>query len=124
MTLNEHQHQALIDLIALKKIDILESLGHDAIPDADNLYLRVFYAMNLEKIERKISEAIIINSPCILGEIMMKLFMDHNEDIINEKAQELQDEAKQEQDDLHGVLSESESARKHRENGVNDGGFH
>lgn len=115
MTLNEYQHQALLDLIALRKINIFESLGYDAIPDADS---KVFYAMNLERIEKQISRAIIDKDDCTLGEIMMKLFMDYNKDIINEKAQELQDEAKQEKDDFHGV-SESELTRKHRECGVN-----
>lgn len=121
MTLNEYQHQALSDLIELKKIDILESLGHDAIPDADS---NVFYAMNLERIEKQISSAIINQDDRILGEIMMKLFMDYNADIIDKKAQELQDEAKQEQDDLHGVLSESDLTRKHRECGVDERDFY
>lgn len=112
-----YQHQALADLIALKKIDILESLGHDAIQGESTIY-----EMNLEKIEGQISQAIINQDDCILGEIMMKLFMKHNEDIINEKAQELQDEAKQEQDDLHGVI-EPELTRKHREYGVDERDF-
>jgi hypothetical protein len=122
MTLNEYQHQALTYLIASKKIDILESLGHDAILGADSKS-KVFYAVNLEIIEKQISQAIIDNDALMLGVIMMKLFMDYNEDIINEKAQELQDEAKQEQDDLHGVTGESELTRKHRENGVDQGDF-
>ena len=113
MTLNEHQHQALTDLISLKKIDILESLGHDAIQGVG-----VIYEMNLEKIENQISTAIIDNDECILGEIIMKLFMDYNADIIAKKAQELQDEAMQEQDDNHGVVGESDLTRKHREYGV------
>lgn len=120
MKINEYQHQALTDLIALKKIDILESLGHDAIPDADS---KVFYAMNLEKIEKEISQAIIDNDERALGAIFMKLFMDHNAEIINEKAQELKDEAKQEQDDLHGD-SEPELTRQHREYGVNERDFY
>jgi hypothetical protein len=99
MTLNKYKHQALTDLINLKKIDILESLGHNAIQGYN-----IIYQMNLEKIEGKISQAIIDQDDCILGEIMMKLFMDYNADIIEQKAQELKDEAKQEQDDLHGVL--------------------
>lgn len=123
MTLNEYQHQALSDLIALKKIDILESFGHDAIPRENNMDSKGYYAMKLEKIENQISNAIINNDKCTLGEIMMKLIMDHNEYIINEKAQELQDEAKQEQDDLHSVLSESESTRIHRECGVDERDF-
>lgn len=123
MTLNEYQHQALSDLIALKKIDILESLGHNAIPDADNADSKVFYAMNLERIEGQISQTIIDQDDCLLGKIMMKLFMDYNADIIAKKAQELQDEAKQEQDDLHGV-NESELTRKHREYGVNARDFY
>lgn len=100
--MNEYQYQALTDLIALKKIDILESLGHDAIPDADNADSKVFYAMNLEKLENQISQAIINDDEKALGAIFMKLFMDYNICTINEKAQELKDEAKQEQDDLHG----------------------
>jgi hypothetical protein len=122
MTLNKYQTSALTDLIASKKIDILESLGHDAILGADSKS-KVFYAVNLEIIEKQISQAIIDNDALILGVIMMKLFMDYNEDIINEKAQELQDEAKQEQDDLHGVIGESELTRKHREHGVNESDF-
>lgn len=113
MTLNKYQHQALTDLIASKKIDILESLGYDAISGEG-----VIYEMNLKEIEKEISEAILDEDEFILGEIMIKLFMGYNEDIINKKAQELQDEAKQEQDDLHGV-NESELERKHRECGVN-----
>ncbi len=121
MTLNEYQHQALTDLIALKKIDILESLGHDAIQNADS---KVFYAMNLEKIENKISQAIINNDECILGAIMMKLFMNYNAEIIAKKAQELKDKVKQKQDDLHGKTSKSELTQKHREYGVDEGDFH
>ena len=86
MTLNEHQHQALTDLIEAKKIGILESLGHDAISGVG-----VVYEMNLKDLENEISQAIINQDECILGEIMMKLFMDYNEDIINKKAQELKD---------------------------------
>jgi len=111
MTLNEHQ--ALTDLIELKKIDILESLGHDAISGVG-----VVYEMNLEKIENQISKAIINQDEQALGQVMMKLFMDYNADIIAKKAQELQDEAMQEQDDKHGVLGESELTSKHRECGV------
>jgi hypothetical protein len=125
MTLNEYKHQALSDLIALKKIDILESLGHDAIPDADNADnadSKVCYAMNLERIEGQISQAIIDQDEKVLGAIIMKLFMDYNADTINEKAQELQDEAKQEHDDLHGV-NELELTRKHRECGVDENDF-
>lgn len=114
---SKYQHQALADLIALKKIDILESLGHDAIQGESTIY-----EMNLEKIEGQISQAIINQDDCILGEIMMKLFIEHNEDIINEKAQELKDEAKQEQDDLHGVI-EPELTRQHREYGVDERDF-
>jgi len=120
MTLNEHQHQhqALIDLIALKKIDILESLGHDAISGKS-----LIYEMNLEKIERQISKAIIDDDERALGAIFMKLFMDKNICCINEKAQELKDVAKQEQDDLHGKANVSELAREHYENGVSPGDF-
>lgn len=118
MTLNEHQHQALTDLTALKKIDILESLGHDAIQGTS-----IIYEMNLEKLETKISQAIIDCDEQALGVIFMKLFMDHNICTINEKAQELQDKAMQEQDDLHGVLSESDLTRKHREYGVDERDF-
>ena len=110
MTINEHQ--ALSDLIALKKIDILESLGHDAIQGVG-----VIYEMNLEKLETQISNAIINQDECILGEIIMKLFMDYNADIIAKKAQELKDEAMQEQDDNHGVI-ESELTRKHCQYGI------
>lgn len=120
MTLNEYQHQALIDLIKLKKIDILESLGHDAIPDEDS---KVFYAMNLERIEGQISNAIICENNYDLGEIMYKLFMDYNADIINKKAQELKDDAKQEHDDLNGKASAYELTRIHRENGVDANDF-
>lgn len=119
MTLNEYQRQALSDLIAFKKIDLLESFGHDAIPDADS---KVFYAINLERIEGQISKAIIDQDDRALGKIMMKLFMVYNAEIIAKKAQELQDEAKQEQDDLHGV-NESELTRRHREYGVNERDF-
>lgn len=111
---NEHQHQALTDLIESKKIDILESIGHDAIQGVG-----VVYEMNLEELESKISQAIIDCDKMALGEIMMKLFMDYNICTINEKAQELQDEAMQEQDDLHGVLGESDLMRAHRALGVN-----
>lgn len=119
MKLNEYQHQALTDLIALKKIDILESLGHDAIQDTG-----IIYEMNLKKLESKISTAILEGNEMALGSIMMQLFMDYNADIIAKKAQELKDEAKQEQDDLHGVLSEHELTRKHRECGVDERDFY
>jgi len=100
LALNEHQHQALINLIEAKKIDILESLGHDAISGVG-----LIYEMNLEELERKISEAIIENDALALGEIIMKLFMDYNIANIDERAQELKDEAKQEQDDNHGIYA-------------------
>ena len=92
MKLNEYQHQALTDLIALKKIDILESLGHDAISG-----IGIIYEMNLKKLEAKISQAIIDCDEQALGVIFMKLFMDYNICTINEKALELKDEAEQEQ---------------------------
>lgn len=98
MTLNEHQHQALADLMESKKIDILESLGHDAIQGSS-----IIYEMNLEKLEAKISVAILKGDEEALGSIMMQLFMNYNLCTINEKAQELKDEAKQQQDDLHGI---------------------
>lgn len=106
MILNEYQHQALINLILLKEIDILESLGHDAIPAGSSAKSNVIYAVNLEILEKKISQAIIDCDEMALGKIMMKLFMNYNICTINEKAQELKDEAKQEQDDLHGVLGD------------------
>lgn len=92
MTLNENQKQALADLIDNKKIDILESLGHDAIQGES-----IVYEINLEKLEAKISEAIINDNEGALGAIFMKLFMDYNICTINEKALELKDEAEQEQ---------------------------
>lgn len=110
--MNEHQRQALTDLIELKKIDILESLGHDAIQGD-----RIIYEMNIALIEGQISKAIIDDDEGALGAIFMKLFMDHNISAINEKAQELQEEAMQEQSDLHGVC-ESDLMRAHREAGV------
>lgn len=98
MTLNEHQNQALADLIDSKKIDILESLGHDAIDG-----IGIIYEMNLEKLESKISASILKGDERELGSIMMQLFMNYNLCHINEKAQELRDESKQDNDDLHGV---------------------
>jgi hypothetical protein len=121
--MSEHQHQALTNLIALKKINIFESFGCDAIPGAGNVNLKIYYAMSREQLESQISEAILNNDKTKLGEIMMKLFMDYNADIIAQKAQELQGEAMQEQDDLNGKMSVSELARKHYENGVSPGDF-
>ncbi len=118
MTLNEHQKQALANLIESKKIDILESLGHDAIQG-----IGMIYEMNLEELEAKISTAILNNDEKNLGAIFMKLFMNYNICTINEKAQELQDEAMQEQDDLHGKMSVPELARTHRECGVDHRDF-
>lgn len=113
MTLNEHQQQALSDLIEAKKIDILESLGHDAIKGSG-----IIYEMNLKELEDKISQAIFNCDELILGEIMMNLFMNYNICTINEKAQELKDEAMQQQDDEHSVCA-SELDRQHHEYGVN-----
>ncbi len=96
MTLNEHQKQALADLIDNKKIDILESLGHDAIQGTS-----IIYETNLEKLETKISTTILRGDEKALGSIMMQLFMNYNLCTINEKAQELKDEAEQEQADFH-----------------------
>lgn len=118
MILNEYQHQALTNLIALKKIDILESLGHDAISGKS-----IIYEMNLKEIEKKISKSIINDDEKELGRIFMKLFMDYNICTINEKAQELKDEAKQEQADLNGKASAYELTRIHRENGVDERDF-
>lgn len=111
MTLNENQKQALADLLESKKIDILESLGHDAIQG-----IGMIYEMNLEELEAKISEAIINDNEGALGAIFMKLFMNYNICTINEKAQELKDEAEQEQDDLHHARA-YELTKIHREVG-------
>ena len=98
MNIQDFKHQALIDLLANNSIDVWESLGADAVAGEG-----VEFRYNIQVLERQIKAAVVDEDEGELGKIMLKLFMDYQADVIEDRAQDLKAEHKQDQDELHGT---------------------
>lgn len=94
---HEHEHEAIIDLIAEGKISVFETINEVSTAE------EITGLKEAEDFSRKITFAIVDGDELLVGEAMTELFMKHNAEAIDEKIQELEDNERREQDFNHGI---------------------